>query len=105
MRMQWKRGGESIGVRRLALGVWRSAFGVWRSALCVWWRSAARTPGGQCLDRFNDKMDQVILRHPIPQLCRQEHRRISIDFNQTFTHCPILTKQTFYYKALSNSHT
>jgi hypothetical protein len=54
-----------------------------------------KLPSGHGLDRFNDKMYQLILRYPIPQVSSQEHRRIAIDFDKSFRHPWLLTEKTF----------
>jgi hypothetical protein len=50
-------------------------------------------------------MHQVILRHPIPQVSWQQHRRIAVHFDETLCHRHLLTERTFQKEVLSKSDT
>jgi hypothetical protein len=40
----------------------------------------------EALHRLDHEMDQVVLRHPIPQVGRQQHWRVAVNGNKSCTH-------------------
>ena len=44
----------------------------------------------QSLDRFNDKVNEIVFWNPVTQVGRQEHWRFTIDINKAGAHRPFL---------------